>query len=48
LKAAREKQQVTYKGKPIKIKEFPIETLKARRAQNDIFQSLQKITVKLN
>jgi hypothetical protein len=33
LKAVREKKQITYKGKPIKITaDFLIETLKARRA----------------
>jgi hypothetical protein len=32
LKSAREKKQRTYKGKPIKIKDFSTETLKARRA----------------
>jgi hypothetical protein len=33
LKAVREKKQITYKGKPIKITaDFSIETLKARRA----------------
>jgi hypothetical protein len=33
LKAGREKKQLTYKGKPIKITaDFSIETLKARRA----------------
>jgi hypothetical protein len=32
LKAVREKKQITYKGKPIKITDFSTETLKARRA----------------
>jgi hypothetical protein len=32
LKAKREKKQITYKGKPIKITDFSTETLKARRA----------------
>jgi hypothetical protein len=32
LKAVREKKQITYKGKPIKIRDFSMETLKARRA----------------
>jgi hypothetical protein len=33
MKAVREKKQITYKGKPIKIiADFPMETLKARRA----------------
>jgi hypothetical protein len=42
LKAAREKQQVAYKGKPIRITaDFSKETLKVRRAQNDMFQALK-------
>jgi hypothetical protein len=37
LKAAREKKQITYKGKPIKITaDFSTETLKARRTWSDI------------
>jgi hypothetical protein len=41
LKTVREKKQITYKGKPIKITaDFSIETLKARRAWGEIFQSL--------
>jgi hypothetical protein len=32
LKAVREKKQITYKGKPMKITDFSTETLKARRA----------------
>jgi hypothetical protein len=33
LEALREKKQITYKGKPIKIRaDFSAETLKARRA----------------
>jgi hypothetical protein len=32
LKAAREKNQIRCKGKPIKITEFSAETLKARKA----------------
>jgi hypothetical protein len=37
LKAVREKNQITYKGKPIKITaEFSTETLKARRAWGEI------------
>jgi hypothetical protein len=33
MKAVKEKQQITYKGKPIKIiADFSIETLKAGRA----------------
>jgi hypothetical protein len=38
LKAAIEKGQVTYKGKPIRITGgFSAETLKARKAWNNIF-----------
>jgi hypothetical protein len=35
LKAAREKRQVTYKSKPIRIIEFSTETLKAKREWKD-------------
>jgi hypothetical protein len=43
LKALREKKQVTYKGKPIKITaEFSTETIKARRAWGEIFQALNE------
>jgi hypothetical protein len=43
LKAVREKKQITYKGKPIKVTEdFSTETLKARRAQGEIFQALNR------
>jgi hypothetical protein len=38
LKAVREKNQLTYKGKPIKIiADFSTETLKARRAWAEVF-----------
>jgi hypothetical protein len=41
LKAVREKKQITYKGKPIKITEdFSTETLKARRAWSEVFWAL--------
>jgi hypothetical protein len=41
LKAVREKEQITYKGKPIKITaNFSMATLKAGRAQSEIFQAL--------
>jgi hypothetical protein len=41
LKAVREKKQITYKGKPIKITaDFSTETLKARRAWGEIFWAL--------
>ena len=42
LKAAREKQQVTYKGNPISlIADLSIETLQARREWQDIFNVLK-------
>jgi hypothetical protein len=38
LKAVKEKNQITYKGKPIKIiPEFLTETLKATRAWSELF-----------
>jgi hypothetical protein len=40
LKAVREKKQITYKGKPIKIAaDFSIETLKARKAWSEMLQA---------
>jgi tRNA A37 threonylcarbamoyladenosine dehydratase len=43
LKAVREKKQITYKGKPIKIiADFSTETLKARRAWSEVFWSLNE------
>ena len=43
LKAAREKQQVKYKGKPILLTaDLSAETLKARREWKDIFKVLRK------
>jgi hypothetical protein len=43
LKIVKEKKQVTYKGKPIKITaDFSTETLKARRAWNEVFQALNE------
>uniref|UniRef100_A0A8D2AN27 L1 transposable element RRM domain-containing protein n=1 Tax=Sciurus vulgaris TaxID=55149 RepID=A0A8D2AN27_SCIVU len=43
LKAAREKCQITYKGKPIRISaDFSAQTLKAKRAWNNIFQALKE------
>jgi hypothetical protein len=43
LKFVREKKQITYKGKPIKITaDFSTETLKARRAQGEIFWALNE------
>jgi hypothetical protein len=46
LKAIREKKQITYKAKPINITaDFSMETIKARRAWNEVFQaSFMKIT----
>ena len=42
LKAAREKQQVTYKGNPIHLTaDLPAETLQARREWHDIFKVLK-------
>jgi hypothetical protein len=41
LKAVRERKQITYKGKPIKITaDFSMEILKARRAWSEIFHAL--------
>jgi hypothetical protein len=43
LKAVREKGQVTYKGKPIRITpDFSPETVKARRAWTDVIQTLRE------
>ena len=43
LKAAREKQQVTYKGNPICLTaNLSAETLQARREWQDIFQVLNR------
>jgi hypothetical protein len=45
LKAVREKKQITYKGKPIKITaDFSTDTLKARRAWSEVFQALNEIS----
>ena len=42
LKAAREKQQVTYKGNPIRLTvDLSAETLQARREGQDIFKVLK-------
>ena len=42
LKAAREKQQATYKGNPICLTAYlPAETLQARREWQDIFKVLR-------
>ena len=43
LKAVKEKGQVTYKGKPIRITPvFSPETVKARRTWTDVIQTLRK------
>ena len=45
LKAAREKQQITHKGIPIRITaNLSIETLQARREWQDILKVIKKIT----
>ena len=42
LKAAREKQRVTYKGVPIRLSaDFSKETLQARRGWKEVFQVLK-------
>ena len=42
LKAAREKQEVTYKGAPIRLAaDFSMETLQARREWQEIFQVMK-------
>ena len=42
LKAAREKQEVTYKGAPIRLAaDFPMEMLQARREWQKIFQVMR-------
>ena len=44
LKAAREKQQITYKGTPIRLTaDFSAETLQARREWHDIFKVMKEI-----
>jgi hypothetical protein len=43
LKALREKGQVTYKGRPIRITpDFSPETMKARRSRADVMQTLRQ------
>jgi predicted CopG family antitoxin len=43
LKAVREKGQVTYKGRPIRISpDFSLKTMKARRSWTDVMQSLRE------
>ena len=42
LKAAREKQQITYKGTPIRLSaDFSAETLQSRREWHDIFKVME-------
>ena len=42
LKAAKEKQQVTYKGAPLRlVTDFSMETLQARRGWQEIFQVMK-------
>jgi hypothetical protein len=41
--ADREKQQITYKGKPIKFAaDFSMETFNTRRAWSEVFQALNE------
>ena len=48
LKAAREKQQITHKGNPIRITvDLSIETLKARREWQDILKVMKKKNLQL-
>jgi hypothetical protein len=43
LKAIREKKQITYKGKPIKITaDFSMETLKEKRTWSEVFWALNE------
>ena len=43
LTATREKQQITYKGTPIRLSaDFSAETLQARREWNDIFKVMKE------
>ena len=45
LKAARERQQVTYKGNPIRLSaDFSTETLQARREWHNIFKVIKEKT----
>jgi hypothetical protein len=47
LKAAKEKRQVTYKGKPIRITDFSTQTLNTRRSWKDIIQALKECNCQL-
>jgi hypothetical protein len=43
LKAVKEKCQLTYKGRPIRVTpEFTPETVKARRSRTDVIQTLRE------
>ena len=43
LKAARERNKITYKGKPIRLtSDFSAETLKARREWHDVFNAMKQ------
>ena len=42
LKAAREKQQITHKGIPLRITDLSIETLQARREWQDILKVMKE------
>jgi hypothetical protein len=49
LKTAREKCQVTYEGKVIRITaDFSTETLKEKSIWNDAFQAWEKITANVD
>jgi hypothetical protein len=49
LKATKEKRQVTYKGKPIRIKaDFTTQTVNARMSWKDIIQAMTKKPKKLS
>ena len=48
LKAAREKQEVTYKGAPIRLAaDFSMEMLQARREWQEIFQIMKNTGLQL-
>ena len=48
LTAAREKQEITYKGAPIRLAaDFSVETLQARREWQEIFQIMKNTGLQL-
>jgi len=48
LKETREKRQITYKGKPIRLSAyFSTETLQARREWHNIFQMIKRKNLQL-